>query len=235
MMVDVTTNASCQFLRSTMDPNLAQHIAHAFLPSRWHFYYTRSKLHTDPLYDGVCAALRDTHAPVLDLGCGIGLLAHCLRGLGLTQPYLGVDNDMGKIELAQQVMQRAQLHDVQFDTVNLAQHFPAHRGSVVLLDVLQYLPPTMQQACLEQACRCITPGARLVIRTGLSDPGWRSTVTRAADLAARAIRWMNTGPKQYPTREQLTAAFAQHGLRGQFQPLWGNTPFNNWLVVAALD
>src|SRR5690606_26431095 len=54
-------------------------IAKAFLPphrvlNRWDYHYIRSKLSTDPLYPGVLRALRGSHAPVLDLGCGLGLL-----------------------------------------------------------------------------------------------------------------------------------------------------------------
>ena len=72
---------------TTLPADTAQRIARAFLPPRWHgnryfYYYTRAKLRTDPLYPGVLDALRGTTAPVLDLGCGIGLLAHALRAVG---------------------------------------------------------------------------------------------------------------------------------------------------------
>ncbi len=215
-----------------MNATLARRIASAFLPSRWHYHYTRSKLATDPLYDGVCAALSGATAPVLDLGCGIGLLVHCLRAQGLNFKYLGVDNDTGKVARAEQAAKVAQLHNAQFVRMDLGNEFPAHQGSVVILDVLQYLPPQLQNQFLTRACVCLIPGARLVIRTGMQGPGWRSKFTRAADLLARGIRWMNTGPKRYPTQAELEAVFATHGLRAQFRPLWGNTPFNNWLVIA---
>src|SRR3546814_1962161 len=59
-------------------------LASAFLPphkvrNRWDYHYIRSKLSTDPLYPGALRALRGSTAPVMDLGCGLGLLAHALR------------------------------------------------------------------------------------------------------------------------------------------------------------
>ncbi|NEL80947.1 MAG: SAM-dependent methyltransferase, partial [Xanthomonas perforans] len=73
-------------------------IARAFLPphplgNRYDYYYTQAKLRTDPLYPGVLAELRSTTAPVLDLGCGLGLLAHALRADGQALAYHGVDVD----------------------------------------------------------------------------------------------------------------------------------------------
>ena len=37
--------------------------------------YTKSKLRTDPLYDGVYRELESSPFPLLDIGCGLGLLA----------------------------------------------------------------------------------------------------------------------------------------------------------------
>jgi trans-aconitate methyltransferase len=213
-----------------MDTALARQIASTYLPSRWHYHYSRSKLTTDPLYDAVCAALTESRAPVLDLGCGIGLLAHCLRARQLTLPYLGVDNDIGKVQLAMRAA--VALDNVRFEVTDLAHAVPAHRGSVAILDVMQYLPPQRQQQLLQRACECIGDGASLVIRTGIADNSWRSRMTHAADMLGRAVRWMNTGPKGYPTRENMDRIFASHGLTARYLPLWGNTPFNSWLVTA---
>ncbi len=213
-----------------MDALLARQIAGTYLPSRWHYYYSRSKLTSDPLYDGVCAALAGTSAPVLDLGCGIGLLAHCLRARHLTMPYLGVDNDSGKVQLARRAA--SLLCDVSFSVTNLASQLPSHRGSVVILDVLQYLPPEAQYQLLQRVCAGVGDDACLVIRTGMADSSWRSRVTVAVDMLGHAVRWMNSSPKEYPSRDNLNRMFAAHGLVPHYRPLWGNTPFNNWLITA---
>lgn len=215
----------------------AHAIATAFLPpgpfgNRYDYYYTRTKLGTDPLYPGVCDVLRGTAAPLLDMGCGLGLLAHTLRAAGLAMPYRGVDSDAAKIARARRVAARSGLADVAFDMVDLSQAIPAHRGSVAILDVLQFIPPASQARAIDAAIAMLAPGARLVIRTGLADGSGRARITRVADVFSRAVGWMNAAPRAYPDAALLRARFDAAGLVSEFTPLYGNTPFNNWRVVA---
>ena len=220
-----------------LDAATARTVARAFLPdhwagNRWHYHYAVAKLRTDPLYPGIVDALRGTSAPLLDLGCGIGLLAHALRAHGNTLPYRGIDNDRAKIARAQAAAARAGLRDVAFEAVDLADGTPAHRGSVAILDVLQFVDPGVQDAMLDAAVAMLAPGARLVIRTGLDDGSRRARVTRGVDALSRWLGWMNAGPRRYPDADALRARFAAAGLRAEFTPLYGNTPFNNWRIVA---
>lgn len=220
-----------------LDAATARTVARAFLPdhwagNRWHYHYAVAKLRTDPLYPGIVDALRGTSAPLLDLGCGIGLLAHALRAHGNTLPYRGIDNDRGKVERARAAAARAGLRDVAFEAVDLADGAPAHRGSVAILDVLQFVDPVVQDAMLDAAVAMLAPGARLVIRTGLDDGSRRARITRGVDAFSRWLGWMNAGPRRYPDAEALRARFAAAGLRAEFTPLYGNTPFNNWRIVA---
>lgn len=208
-------------------------IARAFLPGRYHYWYARSKLATDPLYGGVARALAGCRHPLLDLGCGLGLLAHALPELGTRRGYLGVDNDAGKIAAAQAAAQRAGLDRARFQVVDLAREFPdGRRGSVAILDMLQFLDRQARAVLLARAAACLAPDGRLVIRSGLDQGNWRSRVTRGADWLARGLRWMNAAPRTYPTPAGLAAELQALGLACRMQPLWGRTPFNNWLVVA---
>ncbi len=207
-------------------------IARQYLPRRNHYYYARIKLATDPLYIGVGKALLDTQAPLLDLGCGIGLLAHALRAQGFRGGYRGVDIDMRKIASAREAAIRAQLIDVTFESIDLAAGFPEHRGSVALLDIVQFLPHDARELLLERAIASLTPGAVLVMRTGLQREGWRLRFTRGVDRFARLTRWMNVGPQSYPHRDALEQRFARNGLDARFTPLSGRLPFENWLICA---
>ncbi|HLM53292.1 MAG TPA: class I SAM-dependent methyltransferase [Pseudoxanthomonas sp.] len=220
------------------DSATATRIARAFLPAnplgnRWDYYYTLTKLRSDPLYPGVLQALRGSTEPLLDLGCGLGLLAHALRQDGQAMPYRGVDNDAAKIARAQIVGARARLRQAQFDLVDLAQGPPPHRGSVAILDVLQYLSAEAQHALLTRAVDMLIPGARLVIRTTLGDDSRRGQTSRITDRLANLIGWMQSRPQCYPDADVMRAQLAQAGLASTFAPLYGNTPFNNWLIVAA--
>lgn len=220
-----------------LDAPAARRIAHAFLPSRWHgnrshYFYALAKLRSDPLYPGVIDALRGSQAPLLDLGCGIGLLAHALRDAGLPLPYRGVDIDARKITVAVRAANNAQLQDVAFDCVDLATVIPTHRGSVAILDVLQFVSPQAQGTILDTAIAMLVPGSRLVLRTGLDDGSARARTTRRIDVLSRKLRWMNAGPQRYPDAGALRERFESAGLACEFTPLYGRTPFNNWRVVA---
>jgi len=215
-----------------LDAGTAKSIARAFLPSRYHYHYARAKLASDPLYPGVVAALRGTDAPLLDLGCGIGLLAHALRAAGIGLAYRGVDNDAPKVTQARYAAANASLTDVAFEVVDLAAGMPAHHGSVAILDVLQFVPPPAQDAILDAAVAMLAPGAKLVIRTGLDDGSWRARFTRRVDDFSRMLGWMNAGAKRYPDAGALRARFDAAGLESEFVPLYGRTPFNNWRIVA---
>lgn len=209
----------------------ARDIARAFLPRRPHYYYAWSKLATDPLYVGAADALRHAQGPLLDLGCGIGLLAHALRAQNVLMPYRGVDVDKNKIESAKAAAIRAPLSEVDFEVVDLGARFPDHRGSVSLLDVLQFLAPERHAPLIEAALDCLTPGACLVIRTGLHRDNWRMRITRSVDHLSRWWGWMNASPQRYPKREDLESLFESCGVSASFTPLRGHTPFENWLVV----
>lgn len=223
-------------------PDEARRIAAAFGPERWYgnrwdLYYTRTKLGSDPLYPGVCGALRGNAAPLLDLGCGLGLLAHALRADGQDMVYRGIDLDAAKITRARRAAERAGLQEARFDAQDLAA--PGfnlaelgHRGNVAVLDVLQFVPAAAQPRLLDAVIAMLAPGSRLVIRTGLADGSRRARITRAVDVFSRVVGWMGATPGSYPDPEVLQACFDRAGLLSRFTPLYGNTPFNNWLVVA---
>jgi SAM-dependent methyltransferase len=212
-------------------------IADAFVEPRWpprryHYYYVRAKLASDPLYPGALAALRGCDAPLLDLGCGIGLLAHALRADGQAMRYAGVDFDAGKISIANAAAARAKLDDVVFAACDLVRERPSHRGSVALLDVLQYLPAEARERLFDDAVAMLVPGARLVVRSGLHDANARSRTTRLVDRIANGVGWMRSAPLAYPTRGWFERKLADAGLAADFRPLHGRTPFNNWLIAA---
>ena len=215
----------------------ARRIAEAFLPrfplgNRYDYYYVRAKLGSDPLYPGVLAALRGCDAPLLDLGCGLGLLAHALRSDGQTQAYRGVDNDAAKIARAHLAAETCGFAQTRFEVVDLAATTPAHSGSVAILDVLQYLDADAQRALIAKAAAMLAPGAVLVIRSAIDDATGRARTSRVTDRLANWIGWMQFRPRSYPTLAGLRDALDAAGLQSEFAPLYANTPFNNWLIVA---
>jgi len=51
----------------------------------------------------------------------------------------------------------------------------------------------------------------------------------AAELFARGVQWIHAERLHFPTRERIVSAF--EGFDAEVMPLWGATPFNNYLFV----
>ena len=169
---------------------------------------------------------------MLDIGCGIGLLAMYLRGAGYTAPVTGFDYDAEKIEAARRMAERSGFTDLNYAAGDARRDMPDFSGHVIILDILQFFTPAEQDALLALAAARVAPGGKLIIRSGLREATWRHRVTILGDWIAKITFWMKAAPVCYPTREQFERVLTQNGLRVRLEPMWGGTPFNNYLIVA---
>ncbi len=205
-------------------------------PHRWNREYCYWKLRTDPLYPAVCRellAVDDQRTPLLDIGCGMGLFACYLKAAGFRAPVRGIDYDARKIEAARRRSRGTdpETSDLTFVQGDAREALPEFLGHVSILDVLQFLTPQEQRLLLEKAIQSLGTRGVLVIRSGLAEPGWRFPLTRLADAFAHACFLMKGRPVSYPARSELEGWLREAGLDGGFRPLWGKTPFNNYLGV----
>jgi len=187
-------------------------------------FYARSKLATDPLYDAVACRLRGHPHPVVDVGCGIGLMAFHLREQGFAQPITGFDHDASKIAEAS----RAAYDGIRFTSGDARDAIPAG-SSVLLLDVLHYFDAEEQSLILDNVARAVPAGGVAIIRDAVRDGSWRYRATYAAELFARGVHWIRAERLHFPSRERIVGAF--EGFDAEVTPLWGATPFNNYLFV----
>lgn len=198
-------------------------------PGQWDRHYVASKLRTDPLYEALAASLRDSPLPLLDLGCGLGLLSFFLRSHGIDVPIHGLDYDVRKIEVASRAAKTAGAMGLTFSRHDARTGLPEHQGNVSILDILQFFTPLEQEALLIQAASRVAPGGKLVIRSGLRDSSLRFKITVFGDLVAKASFWMKSAPVHFPTAQDFHRILSPFG-RVEISPLWGATPFNNHLV-----
>jgi trans-aconitate methyltransferase len=186
--------------------------------------YASSKLATDPVYEAVAQRLRGHVHPIIDVGCGIGLMSFHLRERGFTQPITGIDHDAAKIASAN----RLSSDGLRFTTGDARDALP-HGASVLLIDVLHYFNADEQARILANAVSAVPSGGVVIIRETIADHSWRFRMTYAAEVFARGIRWIRAERLHFATRDQITSAFA--GFGAEVTPLWGRTPFNNYLFV----
>lgn len=204
---------------------VADRIAALFTPRALR-EYVRWKVRADPAYDAVVERLRGRATPIADVGCGIGLLAHYLRASGIEAPITGLDFDERKITAARDAS--AGLAGVTFLRADAREPLPADHD-VVMLDVLQYFSTVDQQRILANAASSVPRGGIVIIREGIRDASWRYRLTWLVDWMARLFRWMRAERLNFPAREEITGAF--DGFEAAVTPLWGRTPYNNYLFV----
>lgn len=185
--------------------------------------YVRAKVASDPVYNAVFEQLCGTTEPVVDVGCGVGILALYLRERGFNAPIAGLDHDAGKIEVAKRA---AAVDGVTF-SVGDARAPLANRGNVILLDVLHYFSTKDQAVILGNAAKA---GGMIIIRDGIRDGSWRYRITYVQETLSRLGGWLKAERLNFPTRQSLTGA-----LNGEFtveeRPMFGRSPFNNYLFV----
>ncbi|HEY2624939.1 MAG TPA: class I SAM-dependent methyltransferase [Dyella sp.] len=194
--------------------------------------YVRGKLATDPVYAAAAELIAVHPLPLLDIGCGIGLLGQYLHAQGCVPEYIGIDHDPRKIDAGLRALRRAGIdHSLQLRCGDGATA-QTLRGHVALLDVLHYLPEERQRAVVEHAVRHLAPDGMLIVRNVLRESNWRYQVTRVAEFFLRVSGWMRVGAQHYPSADELRALLEAAGLEVTIRPLHGHMPYNNYLLVA---
>ena len=196
---------------------------------RWLRMYARRKLRSDPIFPAAFRLLRESSEPLLDVGCGVGLLAFYLRERNFLPPISGLDRDGRKIGRAKAVANGV-YHDLDFIEQNVCDPI-AQTGNIVLFDLLHYLGPDDQARLLERLAPRVAPGGLLVIRDCPRDSNIRFWLTQLAERFAQATTWNMKVPLHFPTREKILVAFDEESFSRTVAPLWGRTPFNNHLFI----
>jgi SAM-dependent methyltransferase len=188
-------------------------------PSAFLRAYVRAKVRIDPVYAAVFERISGSADPLLDVGCGVGILAAYLRTRGFVAPIRGIDHDERKVAVARRVVQEAT-----FEVAD-ARTSIASGGTVVLLDLLHYFRSDDQGAILAAAANATT----VIIRDAVRDGSWRYRLTYAQETFSRAVRWLRAERLHFLTRDEILRPFA--GFDAEVVPLYGRTPFNNYLFV----
>ncbi len=216
-----------QALGGEETPKPSQAAAMRYLQWPWLYYYSKSKISLDPAYPVVAGILRDSPRPLLDIGCGMGLLAAYLRASGHGSAIFGMDLDAPKVELAQRVLRNERAEFRAGDALD----FSGHCGDIVMLDVLHYFDDEGQKRLLEKMAASVAPSGVALIRVALNQPNWRFALTRWEEWFVKFIRWIPTSGKNFPTVDEVVGPFQAAGFAVEVRPMWGLTPFNSYLFV----
>ncbi|MDN5924850.1 MAG: class I SAM-dependent methyltransferase [Xanthomonadales bacterium] len=209
-------------------PELHRRLAQHFTAGRQGLY-VRGKLVIDPLYHAAQRVFADNPLPLMDIGCGMGLLGMYLAEQGQQRDYLGVDSDPRKIASASSI---AATHYPRMRFVHGdAGALPEFSGNVALLDALHYMPYELQARVIEAAAARVAPGGALMVRNCLRDRSWRYHATMFEEKILHWTGWMQVAGNQFPSREEIVEPLQRHGLQVEVSPLWGYLPYNSYMIV----
>jgi SAM-dependent methyltransferase len=185
--------------------------------------YVAAKLSSDPIVGELVkfGELGD----VLDAGSGRGQLGLLLLELGATRSLRGLDWDERKVAVAR----RAAGRDARFDSADLRRAALGSADTVLLLDVLHYLPSVDQDAVLARAAECLRPGGRLVLRD-MDRTRHGSLLGRFAERVAGGLRYNRGAHMEFRGADVFARKLAELGLPCEsttYQPVLGNV-----LIVA---
>jgi 2-polyprenyl-3-methyl-5-hydroxy-6-metoxy-1,4-benzoquinol methylase len=197
---------------------------------RWLRHYVRSKLRNDQIYSTAYELLRSSEKPILDIGCGVGLLSFYLRERNCRLPVLGLDVDERKIRYGTEIA-AMRYEDIELRFHDVQKTLPAFSGNITLFDVLHYLPPAAQSALLSRLADCVAPGGLLIIRDCPREPRPRFWMTFVAEKFAQAVSWNLRTPLHFPTRASIDDIFPGTEFERESRPLWGTSPFNNHIFI----
>ena len=168
---------------------------------------------------------------LLDVGCGDGLLAvYLTRVKKRTEPIVGVDIDMRKIRIAEQL----DLPHAEFHHKDVA-HIPSNTFDVVtVLHVLYLLPMALREEFLQHCVRVLRPGGTLVLAINVKTSGWKYFVTYLQELIMVNVLGLTMGKTvRFQTLEECKKWITKAGAGvSSIKSLDRGRPYSHAAVVA---
>lgn len=214
---------------------------------RFAWYFARGKLRWDPVFGHLVAeGLIAPRARVLDIGCGQGLLASVVRAAGLVAangrwPQAWAPAPTGArvtgIELMPRDVARARsaLGDgAEFVCADMRSAAFPDADTVVILDVLHYVPLAEQDAVLTRVRAALGDGGRLVLRVGDAASRSRFMSSQWVDRVVTSVRGHRVRPRYGRTIAEWRSRLGELGFAVTSKPMHAGTPFANILLVGTI-
>jgi 2-polyprenyl-3-methyl-5-hydroxy-6-metoxy-1,4-benzoquinol methylase/uncharacterized protein (DUF2062 family) len=170
-------------------------------------HYVANKLRFDPIVR-IIYELKSHLGDVVDVGCGRGQLGLALHELSRTHRLTGFDWDERKVETARLAAGK----DAHYTTEDVQAAPIPEADTILIVDVLHYLPAASQDKLLGRAAASLRPGGTLIVR----DVDARRTLSSLfAQLCERVSIYLkvNRGDQlTFSSRQRHSDALRSHGL-----------------------
>jgi SAM-dependent methyltransferase len=195
-------------------------------------YFASGKLTRDPAFEYILREkLIPSEGPIVDLGCGQGVLAALLAAAGEDVSRVrGIDLMPRDIERAKSAHTGAEFVVGDIRTTPFG---PAR--CVVILDVLHYIDFAAQEGVLRRVRESLAQGGVLLLRVGDASGSLRFRITARSTATVMAMRGHRLERLWCRPLAEWIALLEKLGFAVRAQPMSRGTPFANVLLVARYD
>jgi 2-polyprenyl-3-methyl-5-hydroxy-6-metoxy-1,4-benzoquinol methylase len=169
--------------------------------------------------------------PILEVGCGHGLLSLYLALASPGRRVTGVDVDEDKLAAARTAAAAGGL-DATFELVHGATLPEGPWAGIAIVDVLYLLGAADQGALLRSCAERLSPGGTLVVKEMAPVPRWKARWNAVQETAAVKILGITEGEQlTFLPPAELSAAMADGGLTVRDRPVHRGYPHPHHLLV----
>lgn len=174
--------------------------------------------------------------PVLEVGCGHGLLSTYLALCSRARDVLGVDIDADKIEVARASASRVRPGEANVRFEHSTGTLPTHRDgwrSIVIADVLYLLGDDRRRALLDECVDALAPGGLLVVKEIDVVPRWKARLATLQELlSTRVLRITEGDEVDFAAPRDLAAHLEQRGCTTMVKRLDRGYPHPHCAILA---
>lgn len=191
--------------------------------------YVQGKFRHDPAYRQI-AALCPLPGPIVDLGCGRGQALLLIAAMQPGSRGIGVDWSAARIEKARTAAEG--LPGLTFEAGDVSSWPVPPAGTVLLVDLLHYMPAPAQDELLRRAARAITPGGVIYIRDIDAAAGARAWVSRSQERIGRLVGFNRGATLCFRPASEIVEVLESEGFSATEVPVIIGLPFGNVLIEA---
>ncbi len=198
------------------------------------YHFARGKLGRDPVFAALLGqGLIADGTRLVDLGCGQGVLLALLAAADDRGQHPrgvrahGVDLRADAIDAARVALGP----DGRVDVGDLLTYDLPSCDVVTIFDVLHYIERDAQRQLLARVYQRLSPGGRLLLRTGDAAQGWRFRLTLAGDWMVTLARGRWQRRFFCRTADQWRDLLRETGFAVDILPMSAGTPFANVLLI----
>lgn len=205
-------------------------ISKSYGRSHWLRLRVRARLAWDPALPILRREIARIQKPVVDIGCGIGLLGISMRAAGIPLRYRGTDIAPKKVNKAKDAVRYYGFEDIGFDVVDALSTQIPPAATVCMVDSLHNLDQPTQSSMLSKLADAAESGSLVLIRTRLAGTGWWSSLRIRHRISTGMARILRRAAGHLPTVDEIFVCFEERGLQAEITTLRSRGPYAGHLV-----